>query len=422
MNTPYIPDIILKLFNKYLSRYGTTRTVDYNPHSPNLPYNEWLNLYYDKDEGVYYRPESESEHEKRCEAAAESYYENSRPRRSFSRRDYDSDDFWLDWEIEEYSQELIQKIFSKAVLEAHGITIENNIYRGDIDLTGSELYMFPPELSNITVVGNFKCDYSERLITLKNAPEKILGDFTCFNCNIKELEGGPKYVRGHMDCLDNNIPLDQLQYLPRIDQYLQISLSPDKYTYDLIHKIQKLKGIRKLDIDWVFDNVTYPVIEPMDKVEAWLTCRPWITTLKGCPKKVMGAFICNDLKITSLEGAPQEIYHSVYSDDGLCIRTCKQLTQLKGGPKYVEGKVEFSRCGQKIPAEEWEYLPKINGNLVFDQVRFTDPRIYNIILKLKNEKRFNDLICDENTFHGIFTKKSHEDVIGKNDNEETPWF
>ena len=53
-----------------------------------------------------------------------------------------------------------------------------------------------------------------------------------------------------------------------------------------------------------------------------------LTSLKGAPQKVGGNFYCDDNKLTSLEGAPQRVEKSF---------NCgyNEITSLKGAPKYV---------------------------------------------------------------------------------------
>ena len=54
----------------------------------------------------------------------------------------------------------------------------------------------------------------------------------------------------------------------------------------------------------------------------------YLTSLRGCPKKVEGFFNCSSNNLTSLEGCPLEVGETFYCDSN-------ELTSLKGAPKKV---------------------------------------------------------------------------------------
>ncbi len=62
----------------------------------------------------------------------------------------------------------------------------------------------------------------------------------------------------------------------------------------------------------------------------------YLTSLKGAPQKVGGNFFCSYNKLTSLEGAPQEV-----GGDFVCLEN--KLTSLEGAPQEVGGNFDCSR-------------------------------------------------------------------------------
>ena len=57
---------------------------------------------------------------------------------------------------------------------------------------------------NVSV--NFDCRFQAKLASLKGAPEKVGGDFACFNCiNLISLKGAPKKVGGDFYCKRGSI-------------------------------------------------------------------------------------------------------------------------------------------------------------------------------------------------------------------------
>lgn len=73
----------------------------------------------------------------------------------------------------------------------------------------------------------FDCSYN-KLISLKHCPNNIEDDFNCSNNNLTNLEGCPKYVKGIFDCTDNNIK--SLDYSPQKCEKLYIFDNPIEIT------------------------------------------------------------------------------------------------------------------------------------------------------------------------------------------------
>ena len=138
---------------------------------------------------------------------------------------------------------------------------------GDVDLVMMMLEELP-DFSHIEVKGNFDCSHNN-IVSLKNAPEIVEGNFDChsnhklinlegapkfvggdFRCfkdkNLTTLKGAPKEVHGSFDCRDNQ--LISLEGAPEIvdgeffcDEYI------DKTRYEMAKDIGVEKRLQAMD-------------------------------------------------------------------------------------------------------------------------------------------------------------------------------
>ena len=160
------------------------------------------------------------------------------------------------------------------------------VIKGDLDLSDKELEKLP-DLSKVTVEGNFNCD-NNFLTSLEGAPKEVGGSFDCSHNYLTSLEGIPEKVGGSFDCSHN--------------------------------QLTSLEGAPK-------------------EVGGSFGCSGnQLTRLEGAPEKVGGDFDCSGNQLTSLEGAPKEV-----EDYFLC--DYNQLTSLEGAPEKVGGKFY---CGMEI--------------------------------------------------------------------------
>ncbi len=181
---------------------------------------------------------------------------------------------------------------------------KNFVFDGDIDLSGSSLRELP-DLSTVTVTGDFKCDGCKNLTSLKGAPSAVKGDFSCFIChNLTSLKGAPKEVGGNFECSDCK-NLTSLEGAP-----------------------QKVGG--------TFDCGVCPKL----------------TSLKGAPKEVGEDFCCYACNITSLEGAPQKVGKDFSCD------YCDKLTSLRGAPKKIG---EYFYCKYCTTLKSLIHIPECKG-------------------------------------------------------------
>lgn len=158
------------------------------------------------------------------------------------------------------------------------------------------------------------------LISLKNSPDEIYGDFLCEDNMLTTLEDGPKIVHGKYFCNSNKLislfgcpeeaedsfycyenQLTTLEYAPKIvknhfncknNQLISLIGCPEEITGNFDCSVNKL-----ITLEYS------PKI-----VHGDLFCSENnLATLFGCPKKIEGSFYCYKNKLTTLEHFPQYI-------------------------------------------------------------------------------------------------------------------
>jgi len=109
-----------------------------------------------------------------------------------------------------------------------------------------------------------------------------------------------------------------------------------------------------------------------------------LTSLEGAPQEVGKSFWCNDNQLTSLEGAPQKVERDFYCSGN-------RLTSLEGAPQEV-GR-SFSCYGNQITSLKG--IPFVNGDIIFnpnpiwnlisphwDQIESMEMRSRNLVMQM----------------------------------------
>lgn len=161
----------------------------------------------------------------------------------------------------------------------------------------------------IRVEGHFICS-ENKLKTLKGAPQWVGGDFICSKNKLNTLEGGPQHVGGNYDCSFAN-----LKSLKGAAEYVGGDFD--------------CRGSREEAGSYYESGDVNNEYDDRDCENANL-----LKTLKGAPAYVGGTFNCAMNYITTLKGGPEYV-----GRDFLCFRNC--LNSLKGLPKYCGGTVEY---------------------------------------------------------------------------------
>lgn len=168
----------------------------------------------------------------------------------------------------------------------------------------------------------------------------IDGDFSCENCGLTTLEGAPTIVRGTFDAGDNR--LISLKHCPQGARhyYFQGNLTlvslvgaPEKVEGDFnVYRcgLKTLKGAPR-QVGGNFECTGNPLISlegaPEDPyIFNCSSCN--LDSLKGAPKSVRGDFICNNNYFKDFKFGPEEVGHSF-----ICLNI--PLVSLQGAPKFV---------------------------------------------------------------------------------------
>jgi len=82
-----------------------------------------------------------------------------------------------------------------------------------------------------------------------------------------------------------------------------------------------------------------------------------LTSLEGAPQEVLGDFSCGYNSLTSLEGAPQEVGGGFYcGDNPVSEKTLLKIFQeMQEGHTYSQA---LKRLALEIPKEDWDLLDK----------------------------------------------------------------
>lgn len=179
---------------------------------------------------------------------------------------------------------------------------------GPVELGNLSLKEIPSQLKGITINGRFNIGQNS-LISLKNSPEIINGDFFCtYNKRLTSLIGGPKQVRSIYTHFCN---LSNLDGLP-----------------ELINKGYQAGSI-KLDLSY---NRLVSLQGMPERVNGsvYIDNNPTLTSLRGCTQTITGDFIANEIPIKTLEGGPKTVNGSVQ-----LVGT--KLENLDGLPTYIGG-------------------------------------------------------------------------------------
>lgn len=245
------------------------------------------------------------------------------------------------------------------------------ICKGNLDLSGIGLTELP-DLSNITVEGNFFC-FRNELTSLKGAPKKVGGSFQCQSNPLTSLEGAPQAVGGDFDCSCTNIT--SLEGAPKTvggnfdcgrTEITSLKGVPQtvgggfKCNYT---KLASLEGAPQ-NVNGIFD-CSETLITSLEggpqTVSGEFACyHTQITSLKGAPRTVGGRFFCSGSEITSLEGAPEKV-----GGDFDCSYT--NITSLKGATQEV-GKSFYCK---NTPITSLQYAPKTVQNFDCSDTQIT---------------------------------------------------
>jgi hypothetical protein len=164
-------------------------------------------------------------------------------------------------------------------------TINNDLsidVNGNVDLASRNLEYLPLRFNYVS--SYFSC-YDNELKTLEGSPQTVNGDFLCFTNKLKTLEGCPQTVGRGFYCFDNELKT--------------LEGCPQRVGSDFDCSDNELK------------------------------------TLKGCPQRVGGGFSCHYNKLKSLEGCPRTV-----SGDFVCSNN--KLTDLEHFPE-VSGIIDIEK-------------------------------------------------------------------------------
>ncbi len=205
---------------------------------------------------------------------------------------------------------------------------KNFVIEGNLSMWDWHLEQLP-DLSDVTVSGDFSCDSNPALKSLKGCPKRVEGDFECtMNFGLVSLEGAPEYVGGNFNCSINGF-------------------------HSLIGAPKCVKG-------------------------HFICSRNNLYTLDGISSEIGGDIDCSFNKLTTLDGLPEVVH-------GNLICSINKLKCVKKLPRVIEGNFDIS----ENPLQHIEQFPeRINGNFLSKNTGFfyfyQNGKFYNLFNLPKN--------------------------------------
>lgn len=229
---------------------------------------------------------------------------------------------------------------------------KEDLYLTDTDIIDGH---FPVKFGIIN--GNFICQDCTSLVSLQGAPTKVKGDISYSGCtnlpNYKQLR------------LQEFIKQKGLKYNKQTKMYdCEGDLS---FSYPCSNeaiksgkipiKIGKVNG--DFRYSWFDDKASFINFPEEVTGNFEIVGAKNITNLQGSPKKVNGDFEISCCDITSLEGSPEEV------GGILVINNNKNLINLKGAPKIIHGNVECYYCDNLTSLQGGPEI--IGGQIIIDR-------------------------------------------------------
>jgi hypothetical protein len=221
------------------------------------------------------------------------------------------------------------------IIERYNMRIDRPIVRdgfidvaGDVYITDTSLRKLPLKFGKVK--GDFSC-HTNKLKTLKGAPEFVGGDFNCSNNQLKNLKYAPTEVGGSFSCHDN--VLISLKGCPK---HIHGNLNA------FLNQIRTLDGAPEI-VDGscsLFENQ--------------------LTSLESGPKSVGQSMHLTGNSLRNLVGIPESIGNILSIDNRTSLYMGNQNCKVKRVEIEVQKKPhKWARILPSIIIENQKYLPTI---------------------------------------------------------------
>ncbi len=226
------------------------------------------------------------------------------------------------------------------------------------------------------VSGVFECSSCNHLESLTGAPEEVGDGFWCNSCDsLTSLEGAPKSVGGIFGC-GKCKKLKTLKGAPKVvGNDFSAANNPNLLELDITNTI--IKGAI-----YLYECTKLTSLNGFPKVRGLINISycDSLNSLKGLPKKLdCGLNLYGCVGLESLDGCPEIINDIKMQNyyDGKFDISKTNIKTLKGCPKKIYG--DFI-CGDCINLETLDYLPELvagnsymrgckNDSLDFEKLR-----------------------------------------------------
>ncbi|MBO4294998.1 MAG: hypothetical protein J5896_06110 [Alphaproteobacteria bacterium] len=214
---------------------------------------------------------------------------------------------------------------------------EGFVIKANINFSKSDMNKLP-DLSRVSVIGDFYCEECQNLTTLQGSPREVIGDFYCSDCyNLTTLKGASQKVGGDFCCA-------------------------------VCTNLKTLEGApQKVGRDF---GCPY--------------CKK-LTSLEGAPRKVRNFYCGFCIRLKSLKGCPE---YAEYLECGGCenIRSFKDAPRNLYQPSISEinHEIQLKQATEHVKKQKEKLMAKLNGQ----------PNLQKVATKVIDTKAFNTVAVE----------------------------
>ena len=210
---------------------------------------------------------------------------------------------------------------------------EGFIIKANVNFSNSDMSELP-DLSKVSVLGDFYCEKCQSLTSLQGSPREVMGDFYCSDCyNLTTLKGAPQKVGGDFCCA-------------------------------VCTRLKSLEGAPQE----VGQDFGCPYCDRL-------------ISLEGAPRKVRNFYCGFCTKLKSLKGCPE---YAEYLECGGCgsLKSFKYAPRNLYEPSISEINREkrLNQAKEHVKNQKEKLLAKLTGS---------NPNLQKVVSKITDTKVFN---------------------------------
>ncbi len=232
------------------------------------------------------------------------------------------------------------------------------VIKGNLDLSRCDEWAEFPDLSHVTVEGDFNCSYSN-LTNFERTPRHVGGNFHAYGRSFTSLKGMPEYIGGNFLINTENIrETTDIRTVIGGKFESNYNFFQDGKVYSLFDLPDGfvIKGDLDLSSSGLHELPDLSHVTVEGNFDCSLNS---LKSLKGCPQTIGGNLNCMHNKLISLEGAPAKV-------NGNFTCTYNNLDSLNHAPVVVNGNFDCSK--NKITSLKDSTLKWVGGRFDYQSI------------------------------------------------------